>query len=119
VKDSDAAVNIKPDDEVSRNRGERVDDNELGVNVEIYVRSVQGDVPWTTRANAYAVEVHALLASYTGWPSAVAGDEDGLALIRRTGRNWGGDEMGRTPGRLTIKYAIRYLSHSRALDRAP
>lgn len=104
-------INIKPDDEASRIMGENADDNEITVNVEIYVRAAQDD-PWTKRANAFAVLVHARLMTAGVLPGF-------LARVRKIGTNWGGDESGRTPGKLTLKYAARYLSHARALDSAP
>jgi hypothetical protein len=115
---AEAAVNIKPSDENTRAMGAVADDNQLNVDLEIYVRAVQNE-NWTTKANAFAVLVHAKLAAYASWPACVPTAGDGKAMIRRTGRNWGGDETGRTPGRLTLSYAVRYLSYARALDAQP
>lgn len=109
--EAEAAVVVHPESEASRMLAESVDDNEVNVNVEIFVRAKQGAGPWTTRANAFAVLVHARLMAYA-WPGFVA-------RVRKTGTNWGADEAGRTPGKLTLSYAVRYLSSARAIDASP
>jgi hypothetical protein len=115
---AEAAVNIKPQDESSRPLGMTSDDNQLNVDLEITVRAAQGEA-WTTKANAFAVLVHAALFAYQSWPGFIPVAGDGRPRISRTGRDWGGDKANRTPGKLTVSYAVRYLSSARALDAAP
>jgi hypothetical protein len=112
-------VNVKPDDETTRVHGMVADDNQLNVDVEIFVRAAQGEA-WTTKANAFAVLVHAALVAYSSWPSGfmpVAGD--GKPLIAAPAATGAATRQTVRPGRLTVSYAVRYLSSARAFDAAP
>jgi len=111
TESSDGAINICAGDEAARALGERVDDNELVVEVEIHVRAAQNEV-WETKADTIAVAAHAKLMAYTSWPVWIA-------KIRHMGVDRGGDRGNRTPGKETHRYAVRFLSSAQALDTAP
>jgi hypothetical protein len=108
--DEDSAVNIKADDEQTKKLGTLADDNELLIDVEYYVRG--GDAVWETKADALSVAGHARIRAFTGFPPSVA-------QVRKVGQRWGGYAADRTPGLLTVKYAVRFLTSADALDGAP
>jgi hypothetical protein len=105
------ALNVKGEDEQSKPLGEQIDDNELVVELDIYVRAAQGEV-WETLADALWVKCHARLTAYGTWPA-------GFAKIRKIGMRFGGFAAELTPGLLTVRYAIRFLNMARAVDEAP
>ena len=105
------ALNVKGEDEQSKPLGEQIDDNELVVQLDIYVRATQAQV-WETLADALWVKCHARLIAYTPWPA-------GFAKIRKIGMRFGGYAAELTPGLLTVRYAIRFLNMARAVDEAP
>lgn len=105
------SINIKPADESSRVMSESVDDNELMVEIEITVAVAQG-AAWTTIADAIFLAADTRLMNAATWPAW-------LARVRRTAKRWGGDDGNRTPGLLTVRYAMRFLSNARAADAAP
>lgn len=105
-------INIERGDEESRRHGESADDNEMLVDVEIAVRADQTVRVWETKADALAVQAHRLLLAYSKWPSPVA-------RIRKIASKPLRDEADGTAGKLTLTYAVRYLSSAFELDRAP
>lgn len=107
----DGSINIKADSVPKRVMGTNAYDCELNLLVEIYVRADQ-DTVWETKADAILVAAHARLKAYNAWPA-------GFARIENVDEDFAGDPEERTPGLLTAKYAIRYLSSSLALDSAP
>lgn len=105
------SINIKADSVGKRLFGSAAYDCELTISLEIYVRAAQDEV-WETKADAILVAAHARLKAYNAWPA-------GFAQIQNIDEQFGGDPEDHTPGMLTAKYAIRYLSSSAALDAAP
>lgn len=105
------SINIKFDSEDSRVHGNSADNNQVGVNVEIYVRPGDAEV-WETKADVIAVAAHALIMAYASWPA-------GVARVRKTGATPRSDQGDRTPGLLTLQYAVQFLSSAVALDKPP
>lgn len=104
-------INIKAGDEASQKFGSLVDQKELIVDLDIHVRTVQGEV-WETKADIIGVKVHAKLLAYSSWPSQIA-------QFRHAGVDRGGDRGNRTPGKETHRYAVRFLNSAKALDQGP
>lgn len=95
------SINIDTAEMASRPFSDAVDDNELTIDVSIYVR---GDV-WETRADAYAILVHPLLRQRDYLAAGLR-----ISRVRRVDQDWAGDEGDATPGKRTVKYAFRFLT---------
>jgi hypothetical protein len=104
------AINVVGGTSSARTMSTEIDDNEIEIMVEIFVRAVQDEV-WETKADAIAVTAHAKIMAAT-MPGTVA-------RISITDRSPLGDNGERTPGKETLKYAVRYLTSAFALDQAP
>jgi len=105
------SINIRAEDEQSRVFSEEIDDNEMMVEIEIYVTAEQG-VVWETLADVILVAMHARIMAYAGWAAI-------LARVRKVSVRWAGDPGNRTPGLLTVRYAFRFLSRATAVDAGP
>jgi hypothetical protein len=96
------SINIISDAMAVRSLSDEVDDKELTLNVEIYVR---GDV-WETRADAIAIQAHTRVMR-RNYKST---DSIALARLRLVDGDWTGQEGDQTPGKRIMKYAFRYLA---------
>lgn len=103
------SINIRAEDEQTRVMSSTTDDNELIVEIEIYVAP---EVDWETAADAIFVQLHARLLGYAGWEGLVA-------RVRKVSMRWAGDSGNRTPGLLTLRYVFRFLSQAAAVDAQP
>jgi len=95
------SINIDTAEMTSRAISEAVDDNELTLDVCLYVR---GDV-WESKADVYAVLVHPLLRQRNYLAAGLR-----IARVRRVEQDWAADEGDATPGKRTVKYAFRFLT---------
>ena len=105
------SINISSDALAVKGLSSGVDDKELTLSVEIYVR---GDV-WETRADAIAVQLHGRIMrrNYQGVDGIV------LAQVRLVDGDWTGQEGDQTPGKRTMKYAFRYLAMADDITTQP
>lgn len=101
-REEEAAINITTDGFSVKSLSAMVDDKELTLNVQIYVR---GDV-WETLADAIAIQAHqrVMHRDYLGI------DGIGIAQVRLVDADWISEEGDQTPGKRTMKYSYRYLS---------
>ena len=110
-REEEASINITSDAQALKIFSTEIDDKELTLNVEIYVR---GDV-WETLADAIAVQVHSRVMhrDYLG--------VDGVALarVRLLDGDWAAQEGDQTPGKRTLKYAFRYLAMADDITKQP
>jgi hypothetical protein len=102
--DEVSGINIAAADEPSKRQATTVNDKELHVDIQIFVRATGAEV-WETVADAIDVAVAARLAAYTSWPID-------RPIISETGREWTADEGDDTRGKLTLSYAIRFLNQA-------
>lgn len=104
-------INITSDALAVKSLSTDVDDKELTLNVEIYVR---GDV-WETLADAIAVQAHARVMGRGYW----AVDAIKLAQVRLVDGDWTSQEGDQTPGKRIMKYAFRYLAMAADITKQP
>lgn len=100
IDDGDT-INIATDSNGQKVFSDAVDDNELLLDVCIYVR---GDV-WETKADLYAVVVHPLVMQRNYGAAGLR-----IARVRLTDQDWTGQDGDSTPGKRTLKFAFRFLS---------
>jgi len=110
-REEEAAINVTSDSQAIKIFSTEIDDKELTLNVEIYVR---GDV-WETLADTIAAQAHPRVMSrdYKGL--------DGIAIakVRLIDGDWTSQEGDQTPGKRTMKYAFRYLAMADDITQQP
>lgn len=108
--DEGDTLNVETDANNQKTFSEALDDNELLIDVEIYVR---GDV-WETKADAYALAVHPIVM---GRNYGAAGLR--IARVRLTDQAWTAQEGDGTPGKRTLKYAFRFFTLAADISAQP
>lgn len=100
TRDIAPSIQIKPDREDDAVfSGGNVDQHELIVSVEIYIR---GD-PWDSLADPVAVATHRILMADAALQALIT-------RIRKIASKWDDAEADQTAGVLTMQYRINYLT---------
>lgn len=110
-REEESAINVTSDSQAIKIFSTEIDDKELTLNVEIYVR---GDV-WETLADTIAVQAHprVMQRDYKALDGIV------LARVRLIDGDWTSQEGDQTPGKRTMKYAFRYLAMAADITQQP
>ena len=93
------SINVTSEALAVKSLSTAIDDKELTLNVEIYVR---GDV-WETLADVIAVQAHTRIMR-RNYKSA---DNIDLAQLRLVDGDWTSQDGDQTPGKRTMKYAFQ------------
>jgi hypothetical protein len=108
--DEGDTLNISTDSNAQKVMSDAVDDNELLIDVTIYVR---GDV-WETKADHYAIIICPLVMRRDYMSAGL-----NIARVRLTDQDWNADPADATPGKRTLKFAYRFLTLADDISAQP
>lgn len=109
--DEGETINVSSDALAVKSLSNEVDDKELTLNLELYVRGVT----WETLADAIAVQAHARVMGHNYYTA----EGIKLAQVRLVDADWVADQGDQTPGKRTMKYAFRFLSMVEDITKQP